>query len=91
VAKEGPVVNARDGVLALSREAGSFTELSTGALEVNPFDVTGTAEVLAEALTMPAAERARRAEVLREIVFRRVPTDWLADQLAAARADGAQD
>ena len=41
VAKEGPLVNGRDGVLALSREAGAFDELAGGALEVNPFDVTG--------------------------------------------------
>jgi trehalose 6-phosphate synthase len=86
VAKEGPMVNARDGVLALSREAGSFAELSEGALEINPFDVTGTAEVLAEALSMPAEERAGRAKLLRDVVSRRAPSDWLDDQLAAARA-----
>ena len=84
VAKEGPLVNAYDGVLALSREAGSFEELRDAALEVNPFDVGGTAEVLLEALDMPAPERARRAGALRALVERRKPGDWLADQLAAA-------
>ena len=52
VAKEGPLVNRRDGVLALSREAGAWDELGGAALEINPFDVGGTADVLAAALSM---------------------------------------
>ena len=83
VAKEGPLVNTTGGVLALSREAGAFAELHPEALEINPFDVTGTATVLLQALDMPAPERARRAEALRRLVARRRPGDWLADQLAA--------
>jgi trehalose 6-phosphate synthase len=86
VAKEGPLVNTTDGVLALSREAGSFEELRTEALEVNPFDVGGTAEVLVEALDMPGPERTRRARALRDLVARRKPGDWLHDQMAAADA-----
>ena len=65
VAKEGPLLNERDGVLALSREAGVWEELQGGALEVNPFDVAGTADVLAQALDMPADERARRGRPAR--------------------------
>ncbi|HUY22881.1 MAG TPA: trehalose-6-phosphate synthase [Acidimicrobiales bacterium] len=86
VAKEGPLVNTADGVLALSREAGAFAELHGQALEVNPFDVTGTAGTLLEALDMPADERARRAEGLRAVVSQRKPGDWLADQLSSALA-----
>ena len=56
VAKEGPVLDPRHGVLALSREAGAFDELRVAALEVNPFDVSGTAAVLARALDMGAEE-----------------------------------
>ena len=85
VAKEGPVINARDGVLALSREAGAFDELAFGALEVNPFDVTGTATVLSEALALGPDERSARARALREAILARTPADWLADQLDAAR------
>ena len=61
VAKEGPLVNTADGVLALSREAGAFDELGGTALEINPFDVADTADVLAAALAMGPGERARRA------------------------------
>ena len=84
VASEGALVNDRDAVLALSPEAGAWERLHPGALRVPPFDVAGTADVLHAALTMPADERARRATQLRELAEARTPTDWLADQLAAA-------
>jgi trehalose 6-phosphate synthase len=85
VAMEGPVINTRNGVLALSREAGAFDQLGAGALEINPFDVTGTATVLARALALGAVERATRANAVRSAVLARSPSDWLDDQLAAAR------
>jgi len=87
VAKEGPLLNESDGVLVLSREAGAWEELSLGgggALGVNPFDVSATAEALHVALTMDAAERQRRAGALRAAVQARTSADWWADQLAAA-------
>ena len=83
VAKEGPIINTTDGVLALSREAGAFAELHSEALEINPFDVAGTAAVLLHALDMappgtsPAGRGAARPGLARK------PGDWLADQLAA--------
>ena len=86
VAKEGPIVNANDGLLALSREAGAWAELSGTALEVNPFDVGGTAEVLASALTMGPTERAERSAAIRQVAGSRTARDWLDDQVAAAEA-----
>jgi trehalose 6-phosphate synthase len=85
VAKEGPLINTRDGVLALSREAGAFDELAPAVLEVNPFDVSGTAAVLAEALDMDAAQREASAGRLRRIIQSRHPADWLQAQLDRAR------
>jgi trehalose 6-phosphate synthase len=85
VAKEGPVLNERDGVLALSREAGVWEELGGVALEVNPFDVAGTAEVLAAGLAMDQADRVTHAAALRKLVTSRTPRDWFDDQLAVAR------
>jgi len=87
VAKEGPLLNTADGVLVLSHQAGAWEELSLageGALGVNPFDVSGTADALHAALSMPPAERARRAGALRAAVRGRTSADWWADQLAAA-------
>ncbi|MGN6233027.1 MAG: alpha,alpha-trehalose-phosphate synthase (UDP-forming) [Trinickia sp.] len=61
VAKE--YVSAQDpddpGVLVLSRFAGAADEL-TGALIVNPIDIDGMAQALAQALSMPLAERRAR-------------------------------
>jgi trehalose 6-phosphate synthase len=84
VCKEGPLVNTRNGVVALSREAGAYEELWPGVLEVNPFDVGGTVSVLAQALAMEDGERAALAKTLREIILSRPPRAWLGDLLDAA-------
>jgi trehalose 6-phosphate synthase len=57
VAKEAPLVNDRDGVLVLSREAGAFEELSEWVVPVDPLDVEGQAAALERAIGIPAAER----------------------------------
>jgi trehalose 6-phosphate synthase len=77
-------VNTHNGVVVLSREAGAFDELWPGVLEVNPFDVAGTVEVLNTALDMEGAERAAMAKTLRELVLSRKPAAWLHDLLEAA-------
>ncbi|MEO7428961.1 MAG: trehalose-6-phosphate synthase, partial [Acidimicrobiales bacterium] len=84
VASEGPLVSDREVVLALSPEAGAWERLHPAALSVPPFDIAGTADVLHQALTMPADERTRRFTLLRSLAEGRTPRDWLADQLAAA-------
>ena len=65
VSKEGPYVNARDGVVVLSENAGSHEELGEWAVSVNPFDVSGQADALYAALTMEPEERRRRLEAIR--------------------------
>ncbi|MBW3645245.1 MAG: trehalose-6-phosphate synthase [Actinobacteria bacterium] len=90
VAKEGPLVNERAGVLLLSRESGAWSELGTAALGLNPFDVTATSEALHTALSMDDGERRRHAGAVRTLAAARTPHDWLADQLQAAdRASAA--
>ena len=84
VAKEGSLINDRDGVLCLSPEAGAWAELGSASVEVHPYDVSGTADALDRALSMPVAERREQAEARRTIVARRTPADWLAEQVAAA-------
>lgn len=81
VAKEGPVVNERDGVLVISEGAGASEELAGGALVVSPYDVVQTAESLHRALTMSPEERAERATELRSSVEQQTVGDWLYDQL----------
>ncbi|MDQ1436246.1 MAG: trehalose 6-phosphate synthase [Actinomycetota bacterium] len=84
VAKEGPVVNRRDGVLCLSPEAGAYEELKSAALRVHPYDIEQCAGVLDDALSMPLDERAGRASKLRALATVRSPADWLADLVGHA-------
>jgi trehalose 6-phosphate synthase len=81
VAKEGPILNTRAGVLVLSERAGARQQLEAGALIVSPCDVYATAEALHQALVMPPAERQERAVQLAEVVEREDITDWLCRQL----------
>jgi trehalose 6-phosphate synthase len=84
VAKEGAVVNRKDGVLVLSEHAGAFYELGEHALTVSPFDIYGTANALHHALSMPPEEKRKRAEALRALVLKADVRDWFNDQVADA-------
>jgi trehalose 6-phosphate synthase len=85
VAEEGPLANERDGVLALSREAGVWDEVGDhGALGLNPYDLVATSDALHTGLSMPAEERAARAQSLRAAINQRSAQDWLDDQRRAA-------
>jgi trehalose 6-phosphate synthase len=55
------------GALVLSRFTGAARELND-ALLINPYDVDGFAEALAQALTMPEEEQRRRMERMRRQV-----------------------
>lgn len=81
VAKEGSLVNERNGVLLLSEGAGAVEQLGEYALVVSPADIEGTAEAIFEALTMPVQERHRRAAALRRSVEEADVNLWLRQQL----------
>ena len=81
VAKEAAVVNEKGGVLVLSEYAGAHEELGEHALTVNPYDLDEQADAIHEALTMPEAERKRRAEALREAVMANTIDDWVEAQI----------
>ncbi len=81
VAKEGALLNERNGVLILSEGAGATDQLGDDALTIAPADVEGTANALYEALTMPLAERRRRSENLRRAVEADDVTAWFREQL----------
>ncbi len=88
VAKEGPIVNEREGVSILSENTGAHEELGEYALSVNPFDIQELANSIYAALAMEPAERSRRAKGLVEIVTSRDPGDWIDEQMADIRAKG---
>ena len=81
VAKEGPVVNNRDGVLVLSQSSGAHSQLSGAAISVAPTDISGTSEALYRAITMSAAERKERAATLYRSICRHDNDDWLSRQM----------
>jgi trehalose 6-phosphate synthase len=85
VAKEGPIVNQRNGVSLLGENTGAHEELGDFALSVNPFDVQELADSIHAALTMSEDERRRRADGMRQIITSRDPGDWIDEQIADIR------
>jgi trehalose 6-phosphate synthase len=86
VAKEGPMVNRRDGVVCLSPEAGAYDELGPAVLEAHPYDLDQTASALHTALSMPADVRREQATRLRDLASVHTPASWLQAQISAACA-----
>jgi len=82
VAKEGPVVNNRDGVLVLSHSSGVYQQLSDGAISVSPTDIEGTMEALHQAITMSAEDRKARAARMLNSVCREDINHWLYQQMS---------
>jgi trehalose 6-phosphate synthase len=81
VAKEGPTVNERDGVLVLSERIGARQQLEAGAIVISPCDIYATAEALHQGLEMEPEERKVWAERLRWLIEREDITAWLCHQL----------
>ena len=81
VAKEGPVVNTRGGVLILSETTGAHKQLQEGALSVSPSDIEGTMQAMYQALTMGPEERERRATTLTEVIEKEDIIHWICSQL----------
>lgn len=81
VAKEGALLNERNGVLILSEGAGAVSQLGDHAIIIGPTDVEGTAEALYRALTMPLEERRRHAEGLRRAVESDDVATWFENQV----------
>ena len=81
VAKEGPVVNTRNGVLILSESSGVHHQLSEAALSVSPTDIEGTMQALHQAITMSPEDREHRAAALVRSIAQEDITHWLTRQL----------
>jgi trehalose 6-phosphate synthase len=85
VAKEVPVVNRRNGVLALSENTGAHEELGAFAVTLYPFDIQQMADALYEALTMPTELRAELLAKAAAQVRENDVAAWLAAQLRDLR------
>jgi trehalose 6-phosphate synthase len=90
VAKEGTVVNERNGVLVLSEHAGVHDEIGDYALSVHPVDIEQQADALYRGLFMPPDERRRRHDACVEVIKRNGLAHWLKSQLADIRQLAAE-
>jgi trehalose 6-phosphate synthase len=86
VAKEGALVNDRDGVIVLSREACAGADMTAGALGIDPFSISDTSRAMRQALRMPAVERRARAVAVSQSAGLHDAATWLDSVLAAARS-----
>ncbi|MBI3313669.1 MAG: trehalose-6-phosphate synthase [Candidatus Omnitrophica bacterium] len=66
------------GVLILSRFAGASHELQS-ALQINPYDIEGTADAIHQALTMLPQEKQERMKRMRELIRERNVYRWAAE------------
>ncbi len=85
VAKEGPALNERDGMLVLSEQAGAYDELASEAFGVHAFDVSQTSQAIHEALSLDGTARSERASRLRALAVAHPPAEWLDRLLSHAR------
>jgi trehalose 6-phosphate synthase len=83
VVLEGLVLSEREPSVVLSTQAGAAETLGEDALQVNPFDVTATAEALHAALQMSEGERTERAGRMRAAATHLPPEAWFQAQLGA--------
>jgi len=81
VAKEGAIVNQRNGVLVLSRTAGAYQQLAKGSIPTSPIDVIETAQALYKAITLSPEEKRTKALLARQAVERSDLNMWLTRQI----------
>ncbi|ELY49611.1 alpha,alpha-trehalose-phosphate synthase (UDP-forming) [Natronorubrum sulfidifaciens] len=75
-----------DGTLVLSQETGAHETLGSQALTIDPTDIDGFAHQLERAVSLPAHERKRRMNTLRNRVFDGNLEWWMKTQFDWIRA-----
>ena len=81
VAKEAPLVNDRDGVLVLSRNAGAYEELADHVIGVDPLDVDDQADGLRRAVELGPDDRRAWLDGIRSRVRSHDLAAWTAREL----------
>jgi trehalose 6-phosphate synthase len=83
VAKEGPMINTRNGVLILSERAGASLQLAPGSTIISPCDIFATAEAMHQGLIMDPEEKENRAKTLKWIIKQYDIHKWFSSQIQA--------
>ena len=81
VAKEGALLNERDGSIVLSTATGAYNELHGCVLGVDPVDEGATARAIHRSLTLARGERRWRARTAAHRAGARTIDDWLGEML----------
>ncbi|MER3396118.1 MAG: hypothetical protein C4318_01460 [Acidimicrobiia bacterium] len=84
VAREGPLVNQRDGMLVVSTNTGAAELYGDLAFQVNPFDISEQAAAIEEVWRMSPEARRDRASKIAAVARSHTPKSWLDAQLEAA-------
>ena len=79
-----------DGILILSEFTGASDQLKR-SLRINPHDIDGLKDAIAQAIEMPRVERARRMRSMRSVVLRNDVARWSAEFLEALRNAGTEN
>jgi trehalose 6-phosphate synthase len=82
IAQEASLVNERDGAIILSENAGAHEAIGRFTITVNPFDVSGQAEAIHQALQLSREERRAELEAIRAHVREHDLAEWSETLLA---------
>ena len=66
--------------MILSEQAGSYEELQDYVINVDPYDIAGTAEAIYNAVTMNENEKIRNSKCLKNIIENNTINDWISEQ-----------
>jgi trehalose 6-phosphate synthase len=86
VAKEGPMVNRKNGVLILSERAGARQQLESGSIIISPCDVYATANAMHQAITMEPEVKEEWSNRLRWLIQQEDIDAWLHHQFEEIEA-----
>jgi trehalose 6-phosphate synthase len=85
VAKEGAVLNTREGLIILSMATGAYQEMRGGAIAINPFDIEETARAIWKSLETTGRKRKAMAKTAVEVVEANTSFKWFLQQMRALR------
>jgi trehalose 6-phosphate synthase len=85
VAKEGAVLNTKDGLIILSMGAGAYQEMRGTVLAINPLDIIDTADAIWKALEAKERKRKAMAKSARDVVEANTSFKWFLQQMRALR------
>ena len=86
VAKEGPMVNRKNGVLILSERAGARQQLESGAMIISPCDIYATANAMHQGITMDAEVKEEWSSRLHWLIEQEDIDAWLYHQFETIEA-----